>query len=61
MSKEVLLDKTNRTSLLDKFDPMFNLLYLMRPPYTTDIEVAYCIQIAIDKAEKFNKEYKQGE
>jgi len=61
MSKEVLLDKTDNTSLLDKFDDKFNLLYLMKPPYTTHLEVSYNIQIAIDKSEAFSERYSSKE
>ena len=39
-------------SLLDKYDPMFDLTYLAVPPYDTANEVAETIDIAIAKAFK---------
>jgi len=50
MSKGTPSAQVDNVSLLNKFDPTFNLLYLMRPPYTTADEVAYCIDLQIDKA-----------
>jgi len=52
MSKGTPSAQVDSVSLLQKFDPMFNLLYLMRPPYSTAEEVAYCIDLQIDKAFK---------
>lgn len=46
-------------SLLDLYDPLFGLEYLLPPPYNTAGEVAECIQSAIDKA-KANNEHIQA-